>query len=56
MTEMTGDGNDRTHVFQGSGPYLHNDHVDRPADVFGGPKTIHTGGGHPSYLLVPVIP
>jgi predicted acyl esterase len=41
---------------RGSGPFLHNDPQDRPAAIFGGRTTIHTGGAHPSYLLLPVIP
>ena len=28
----------------GSGPFQHNDPVDRPADIFGGHTTVHTGG------------
>ncbi|MFP6871175.1 MAG: CocE/NonD family hydrolase [Nitrospinota bacterium] len=42
--------------FKGCGPFLHNDPRDRPAEVFGGNVTIHTGPGNPSYLLLPVIP
>ncbi|MGH9082728.1 MAG: CocE/NonD family hydrolase C-terminal non-catalytic domain-containing protein, partial [Acidimicrobiales bacterium] len=41
---------------RGVGPFTHNDPVDRPADVFGGEVTLHTGGDHPSQLLLPVIP
>jgi predicted acyl esterase len=40
----------------GSGFFLHNHPEDRPKDVYGGSSTIHTGGDHPSYLLIPVIP
>jgi uncharacterized protein len=40
---------------RGSGPYLHSDPLDRPADVFGGRTTLHTGPSHPSTLLLPVI-
>jgi hypothetical protein len=43
-------------VRRGSGFSLHNHPDDRPADVFGGAHTIHTGRAHPSYLLLPVIP
>ena len=39
----------------GCGPFLHDDPLDRPMDVFGGRVTIHTGPDHPSRLLVPVI-
>jgi uncharacterized protein len=41
---------------RGSGPFLHNDPEDRPGAIFGGRTTIHTGGAHGSYLLLPVIP
>jgi predicted acyl esterase len=40
----------------GCGPFLHDDPFDRPMEVFGGKVTLHTGPGHPSSLLVPVIP
>jgi predicted acyl esterase len=38
------------------GRILHNDPQDRPMPEFGGVNTIHTGGKHESYLLLPVIP
>jgi predicted acyl esterase len=41
---------------RGSGPFLHDDPEDRPAEIFGARNTIHTGGDHMSYLLLPVIP
>ena len=41
---------------RGVGPFTHNDPVDRPAAVFGGEVTLHTGGEHPSSLLLPVVP
>jgi len=41
---------------RGSGPFLHTDPDDRPAAVYGGRTTIHTGGPHASYLVLPVIP
>jgi putative CocE/NonD family hydrolase len=40
----------------GCGPFLHDDERDRPPEVFGANVTIHTGGEHGSYLLVPVVP
>jgi hypothetical protein len=43
-------------ALRGSGPYLHDDPDDRPAELFGGRTTIHTGPEHPSSLLLPVIP
>jgi len=41
---------------RGSGPFLHNDAEDRPAETFGGRITLHTGGAYASYLLLPLIP
>jgi hypothetical protein len=41
---------------KGHGMFLHNDPDDRPASVFGGITTLESGPGHPSYLLLPVIP
>jgi predicted acyl esterase len=38
------------------GRLLHTDPQDRPLPEFGGTHTIVTGGGHASYLLLPVIP
>jgi uncharacterized protein len=40
----------------GCGPFLHDDPVDRPGDVFGGVTTLHFGRDKASYLLLPVIP
>jgi uncharacterized protein len=36
--------------------FTHDHPVDRPAGVFGGTCTIHTGPSHASYLTLPVIP
>ena len=44
------------HPLRGCGPFLHDDPVDRPPDLFDGIVTLHTGGIHGAYLLVPVIP
>jgi predicted acyl esterase len=41
---------------KGSGPFLHNDPDDRPPTIFNGMTTLHTGGAHTSYLLLPIIP
>ncbi|MCW7945724.1 peptidase S15 [Streptomyces hygroscopicus] len=41
---------------RGSGPFLHDDPDDRPPAVYGGRTTLHTGGDHASYVLLPVIP
>ena len=43
-------------VFTGVGPFRHNDPRDRPAAVFGGDVTLHTGPDRPAHLLLPVIP
>ena len=43
-------------LMKGSGIFLHDDPADRPSEVFGGVDTIHTGGDHASYLLMPLIP
>ena len=40
---------------QGSGPFQHNDPVDRPADIFSGHTTVHTGGDTASWLQLPII-
>jgi predicted acyl esterase len=57
--ERPGDGLQLTTfatAFRGSGPFLHTDPEDRPASVFAGRTAIHTGGSHPSSLLLPVVP
>lgn len=41
---------------RGSGPWIHDDPSDRPADVFGGRTTLHTGPGREAHLLLPIIP
>jgi predicted acyl esterase len=41
---------------KGCGPFLHDDPVDRPRDVFGGQTTLHFGGDRQAYLLLPVVP
>ena len=40
----------------GCGPFVHDDPEDRPAELFTGTVTVHTGGDRQSYLLVPLIP
>jgi len=39
-----------------TGPFIRQDVHDRPADIYGGTVTLHTGGQHQSYLLLPIIP
>ena len=41
---------------RGSSVLLHDHPEDRTPERFGGQITIHTGGDHPSFLLLPVIP
>jgi predicted acyl esterase len=40
----------------GCGPFLHDDPVDRPNEIFGGQTTLHFGGDSASYLLLPIVP
>lgn len=40
---------------KGSGPFLHNHPNDRGSATFKGKTTIHTGGDHESYLLLPIV-
>jgi predicted acyl esterase len=40
----------------GCGPFMHDDPIDRPADIFGGRTTLHFGPGRDAYLLLPIIP
>lgn len=41
---------------RGCGPFLHDDPVDRPPELYGGRTTIHIGTGKPAYILLPIIP
>ncbi len=43
-------------AFTGVGPFLHDDPVNRPADVFDNNITVHVGPDHAGYVLLPVIP
>jgi uncharacterized protein len=36
--------------------FTHDDPTDRPPELFAGTNTLHTGGPHVSYLLLPVLP
>jgi uncharacterized protein len=49
-------GNTFKHEMRGVGPYRHDDPRDRKPGIFGGFQTVHTGGAHSAYLLVPIIP
>jgi len=41
---------------RGTGGMTHGDPDDRPAQIFGGRVTLHSGGDRESYLLLPIIP
>ena len=43
-------------VFTGVGPFRHDDAADRPAAVFGGDVTLHSGPDRPSHVLLPIVP
>jgi len=36
--------------------FTHDDPTDRPLELFAGTNTLHTGGQHQSYLLLPMLP
>jgi predicted acyl esterase len=40
----------------GCGPFLHDDPIDRPPEIFAGETTLHFGPGRQPYLLLPIIP
>lgn len=41
---------------RGCGPFIHPVPSARPQDTFGGEVTLHTGGDHDSWLLLPIVP
>jgi hypothetical protein len=41
---------------RGSGPWLHDDRYDRPAEIFGGHTTLHNGPKREAFLLLPMVP
>jgi predicted acyl esterase len=41
---------------RGCGPFTHDDIRDRPDHIFSGVNSLHCGGPHDAYLLLPVIP
>ncbi|RJQ48681.1 MAG: CocE/NonD family hydrolase [Desulfobacteraceae bacterium] len=43
-------------VFTGVGPFLHNDPLDRPPQIFGGRVSLHFDRDRKPYVLVPIIP
>jgi predicted acyl esterase len=51
-------GGDANPAFRsrGSGPWIHDDPYDRPANIFSGQTTLHTGAQREAFLLLPIIP
>jgi predicted acyl esterase len=47
---------EQRHPRTGSGPFLHNDPVDRKPEQFEGTVHIYTGGAFDSLLMLPVVP
>ena len=41
---------------RGVGIYTHTDPQHRPAQLYGGRTTLHSGQDHPAFLMLPVIP
>ena len=41
---------------KGCGPFLHDDPLDRPPEIFAGTTSLHFGSGCQPFLLLPVIP
>jgi predicted acyl esterase len=44
------------YAHRGVGPFQHADPDDRPAEIFGGRVTLHSGGDRDAYLMLPVVP
>ena len=42
--------------WNGCGIFRHDDPRDRPAKIFGGNVTLHTGLNEQAYVLLPIIP
>jgi hypothetical protein len=41
---------------KGCGPFLHDDPIDRPPEIFAGTTTLHSSGRHANHVLLPIIP
>jgi hypothetical protein len=41
---------------RGCGPFVHDDPVDRPPEIFGGKVTLHFSPARKASVLLPVIP
>jgi uncharacterized protein len=44
------------YTMQGTGPFRHDEPMDRPAEIFGGRTTLHFAPGAQPYVLLPLIP
>jgi len=44
------------HVMSGVWPFVHDDPMDRPREIFGGVNTLHFDPAQQPYLLLPIIP
>ncbi len=51
-----GQGTVAGRVYYGVGPFKHDLKGNRPAKIYGGQVTVHTGPDYPSHVLLPVIP
>ncbi|MBX6424451.1 MAG: CocE/NonD family hydrolase [Variibacter sp.] len=41
---------------RGCGPFLHDEPLDRPPEIYGGTTTLHFGPERQAYLLLPIVP
>ena len=41
---------------KGCGPFVHDDPVDRPPEIFGGEVSLQFDPQRPPYVLLPIIP
>ena len=41
---------------KGCGPFVHDDPINRPAEIFGGTNRLHFSASQQPYVLLPVIP
>jgi hypothetical protein len=44
------------YAHRGVGPFQHNDPTDRPAEIFDNKVTLHSGGEHDSWIVLPFVP
>ena len=43
-------------IMKGSGPFRHDQPLDRPTEIFANQVTLYTGANYPSSILLPIIP